>query len=283
MSKAVMSTFAFAGRPVEEIIELAKENNFTLEFSSGLPFHPGMEKIFLAAPVPRFAHNYFPAPEIPFVLNLASKDESIRNKSIDHCVHGIRLSHAVKAPFFSAHAGFCVDPKPSELGVKLERVKSFDRKMHWNIFVESIKEVLKRTKDIETGFLLENNVLPAVNLYEDGSNPAFCVDGPEMKKLVNEIDDPRAGILLDTAHLKVSANTLGFNPVEHAQLIIASAKCVHHSDNDGIFDTNQPFDSSYWFLPLMKQAEHAIHVLEVRKQNVDELMEMERLLFASLN
>jgi len=33
---------------------------------------------------------------------------------------------------------------------------------------------------------------------------------------------------------------------------------------------------------LMKQAANAVHVLEVRKQNIDELVEMERLLFAPL-
>ncbi len=277
--KAVISTFAFAGTPVGEIIEIALKNNFTLEFSSGLPFDPEMEKIFLSAPIPRFAHNYFPAPEIPFVLNLGSKEKGIREKSIAHCVHGIRLSHQVGAPFFSAHAGFCIDPKPSELGQKLERVKSFDRELHWNLFLESVKEVLEKTNDLKTGFLLENNVLAKMNVYEDGSNPAFCVDADEMKKVLHEIPDSRLGILLDTAHLKVSANTLNFDLVTAAKNILPFVRCVHHSDNEGLLDNNQPFGKEYWFLPLMKNAANAIHVLEVRKQSVEELIAMEELLF----
>lgn len=278
-NKAVMSSFAFTGIPAEQIIRLAQENNFVLEFSSGMPYRPDMEKLFLEAPVERFAHNYFPAPEIPFVLNLGSENERIRSKSIAHCVRGIELSNKVNAPFFSAHAGFCIDPKPEELGRKLERVNSFDREKHWSLFISSVKEVLEKTIDLPTGFLLENNVLAKMNVYEDGSNPAFCVDADEMLKLINELQNPRAGILLDTAHLKVSAKTLGFDIGTHTLKILPFARCIHHSDNEGLLDNNQPFDSSYWFLPYMKKAAHAVHVLEVRKQSVEELKKMEKILF----
>lgn len=278
-TQAVMSSLAFMGKPAEEVIAIAQENNFIIEFSSGMPYRPDMEQLFLDAPVKRFAHNYFPAPEIPFVLNLGSGDEAIRRQSILFCVNGIRLSQAVGAPFFSAHAGFCVDPKPAELGRRLEKVKSFDREKHWQLFIAAVREVLELTADLPTGFLLENNVLAKMNVYEDGSNPLLNVEVEEMKKMVDEIADPRVGILLDTAHLKVSALTLGFDQVAATEAILPFVRCVHHSDNDGLLDNNQPFGNDYWFLPLMKQAKMAVHVLEVRKQSAGELKEMERLLF----
>jgi GNAT superfamily N-acetyltransferase/sugar phosphate isomerase/epimerase len=280
LRKAVMSSLAFMGHPAETVIETCKTNDFILEFSSGMPYRPDMESIFLDAPVRRFAHNYFPAPEVPFVLNLGSGDEEIRRKSILHCVNGIRLSAAVGAPFFSAHAGFCVDPKPDELGRQLSRVKSFDRERHWDLFLESVREVLNLTADLPTGFLLENNVLAKMNVYEDGSNPLLCADAPEMLRFIEEIADPRAGILLDTAHLKVSALTLGFGLEEAAKKVLPATRCIHHSDNEGLHDNNQPFGADYWFLPLVLQAEYAIHVLEVRKQNPEELKAMEKLLFS---
>jgi sugar phosphate isomerase/epimerase/GNAT superfamily N-acetyltransferase len=279
LKQAVMSSLAFMGKPAEEVIAIAQENNFILEFSSGMPYRPDMEQLFLDAPVKRFAHNYFPAPEIPFVLNLGSGNEEIRRNSILFCVNGIRLSHAVGAPFFSAHAGFCVDPKPAELGQQLAKVKSFDREKHWQLFIEAVREVLEFTADLPTGFLLENNVLAKMNVYEDGSNPLLNVEVQEMKKMVDEIADPRVGILLDTAHLKVSANTLRFDLAAATESILPFVRCVHHSDNDGLLDNNQPFGEDYWFLPLMKQAEAAVHVLEVRKQGAGELKEMEGILF----
>jgi sugar phosphate isomerase/epimerase len=279
LKQTVMSSLAFMGKPAEEVIAIAKENNFILEFSSGMPYRPDMEQLFLDAPVKRFAHNYFPAPEIPFVLNLGSGDETIRRHSILFCVNGIRLSYAVGAPFFSAHAGFCVDPKPAELGQQLAKVKSFDREKHWQLFIAAVREVLELTADLPTGFLLENNVLAKMNVYEDGSNPLLNVEVEEMKKMVEEIADPRVGILLDTAHLKVSAKTLNFDLVAATEEILPFTRCVHHSDNDGLLDNNQPFGNEYWFLPLMSQAQMAVHVLEVRKQRAEELKGMEGLLF----
>jgi sugar phosphate isomerase/epimerase/N-acetylglutamate synthase-like GNAT family acetyltransferase len=279
LNKAVMSSLAFMGQSAENIINIARENNFILEFSSGMSYRPDMENLFLNANVKRFAHNYFPAPEIPFVLNLGSGDEEIRRKSISHCVHGIILSYAVGAPFFSAHAGFCVDPKPTELGKQLSRVKSFEREKHWNYFIKSVREVLDATADLPTGFLLENNVLANMNVYEDGSNPLLNVEAGEMLRMITEVANPRCGILLDTAHLKVSSNTLNFDLISETKKILSKTRCVHHSDNDGMLDNNQSIDSDYWFLPMMNDASDAVHVLEVRKQSAEELMEMEKLLF----
>jgi sugar phosphate isomerase/epimerase len=101
-----------------------------------------------------------------------------------------------------------------------------------------------------------------------------------MLRFIEEIADPRAGILLDTAHLKVSALTLGFGLEEAAKKVLPATRCIHHSDNEGLHDNNQPFGADYWFLPLVLQAEFAIHVLEVRKQNPEELKAMEKLLFS---
>jgi GNAT superfamily N-acetyltransferase/sugar phosphate isomerase/epimerase len=277
--EAVMSTLAFAGKKPEAIVEEAGRERMALEFSSGMPFHPGMADLFVRAPIRRFAHNYFPAPEVPFVLNLGSADDGIRDRSIAHCIQGMQLSHAVGAPFFSVHAGFCVDPKPSELGVRLEQAARIDRGHHWTRFTDAVRHVLERTRDLPTGLLVENNVLAPVNRYADGTNPLLCVEAEEQVQLVLEVDDPRLGLLFDTAHMKVSAGTLGFNLTEGAGRVLPHVRCVHHSDNQGVVDDNQGFGGDYWFLPLMARASHAVHVLEVRKTPPSELRRMERLLF----
>ncbi len=277
--EAVMSSLAFMGMPVDAMIRTAMEEGFALEFSSGMPYHEEMEWIFMNAPMRRFAHNYFPAPKEPFVLNLASDNDEVRERSIAHCVRGMELSYAAGAPFFSAHAGFCVDPKPSELGVKLEQVRTIDREANWSHFIASVREVLQRTRNLPTGFLLENNVLSAVNRYADGTNPLLCVEPAEQLRLVQEVNDPRVGLLLDTAHLKVSAATLGFDLKGATDAVLPFVRCVHHSDNDATVDDNRTFDPDYWFLPFMGRSAHAVHVLEVRKCSAAELRRMQGLLF----
>ncbi|MBK6626080.1 MAG: GNAT family N-acetyltransferase [Flavobacteriales bacterium] len=277
--EAVMSSLAFAGLTPEAMIAEADREFMALEFSSGMPFHPDMEELFRTAPMRRFAHNYFPAPAEPFVLNLGSADDSIRDRSIAHCVRGMQLSHAVGAPFFSVHAGFCVDPRPSELGRRLEQVAHIDRALHWARFTEAVRQVLARTRDLPTGLLIENNVLAPVNRYADGTNPLLNVEAGEQLRLLDDVPDARLGLLLDTAHLKVSARTLGSDAAEAAGLLLPQVRCVHHSDNGGEVDDNQGFGADYWFLPLMDRAGHAVHVLETRKTPPSELRRMERLLF----
>lgn len=274
----VVSTLALAGKSAEEIIALAQKNNWALEFSSGMPYSSNMEKIFLDAPIKKFAHNYFPAPEIPFVLNLASGNDSIRTTSIEHCKQGLALSKKAGAPFFSAHAGFCVDPSPDELGRKLNLSKSYNRAEHWRLFIESVGEISEAAGKMGLRFLIENNVLAQVNIHPDGSNPLLCCDADEMIRLLNEVNSFNLDLLIDTGHLKVSAQTLGFDKDRAVEKLTDKAGCIHHSDNDGGFDTNDKMQEDYWFLKHMDKFANIVHVIEVKKLNEDEVIQQIKVL-----
>ena len=266
-----VSSLAFAGKKPEDIIGIAAKENYTLEFSSGMPYMKDMEDIFLNASVKKLPHNYFPAPEQPFVLNLASTNDEIRNRSVKHCINGLRLASAASSPFFSAHAGFCVDPNPSELGRQLKQHSGIDKNKNWKLFIEGLKEVSMEAEKYKTGFLIENNVIAPMNVYPDGTNPLFCCDADEMVKMINEISNPRLGILLDTGHIKVSSNTMKFSWADALKKIRPFVKCIHHSDNDGIFDTNQPITEQYWFWDYIRDFSDIYHVLEVKNQTTDQV------------
>jgi len=267
----VVSTLAMMGKSAEEVISMAHKNNWALEFSSGMPYRPDMEKIFLEAPVKKYAHNYFPAPQTAFVLNLASSNTDIRETSVKHCLHGLELAKKAGSPFFSAHAGFCVDPAPSELGTKLDLSRPYSRSEHWRHFITSVKEISEAAGKMGLRFLIENNVLAPVNVHPDGSNPLFCCGANEMIKMLNEVNSFHLDILLDTGHLKVSAQTLGFDKDEAVNKLLYKVGCVHHSDNDGAFDTNDKLSAGYWFLKHMHKFATSVHVIEVKKLTEEEI------------
>lgn len=274
----VVSTLAFMGRGAEEVISLAQKHNWALEFSSGMPYRADMETVFLKAPVKKYAHNYFPAPKVPFVLNLASVNKTICETSIRHCIHGLELSKQAGAPFFSAHAGFCVDPHPDELGRKLALSNTFSREEHWKIFKNSVKLICEEAGKMQMKFLIENNVLADVNVHPNGSNPLFCCDADEMLLMLKEINHPSLALLIDTAHLKVSSKTLNFNLNETVAKLKGKVDCIHHSDNDGDFDTNEKIDNAYWFLPFMKNFSGIVHVIEVKKLTEEEIAQQIKIL-----
>jgi len=260
---------AFYGTDPVTMLNQSKSENFALEFSSALPYREDMEMLFQEYPHPKLVHNYFPAPAIPFVLNLASGDPLIRTQSIEHVLKGLRWSKKGGASFYCAHAGFCIDPKPADLGQKLRQsTDRIDRKKHWKLFLDAIRTILPLAEELGLDFYIENNVTAKMNLNVHGESPLLCSDPHEMQRLIKEINHPRLGILLDTAHLKVSANTLNFSPEKAVKIVTPYVRAVHHSDNAGELDNNQPIEPGYWFSQFMPLFSNIPHVLEVKKQSI---------------
>lgn len=274
-----ISTVAFSKEGITNIIDKAREEQLNIEFSSGLPFHENMVDIFLQAPLRKLPHNYFPAPLNPFVLNLASTEKEIREKSVKMCKNGILYAAAGKCNFYAAHAGFCIDPLPGELGGKIKVKSSYDKEAHWAIFKNSIFDILVLAEQNNINFLIENNVIIASNMMENGDNPLFCCTSSEILQLVSEINHPLFGILLDTAHLKVSCKTLGLDKHTEMQNLLPVIKAMHHSDNDSFADTNSKITTSYWCAKFLPQCKQLDHVIEVKNIAVEEIHEQENLLF----
>ena len=266
----------FLGQPVEEVVLLCENEGINLEFSSGMPYKEDMEQIYRESKVVRMPHNYFPAPEIPFVLNLASTDATIRRTSIEHCKNGLHLAKASAAPFYAAHAGFCVDPDPAELGKKITVPEHLNKQANKKHFIESIEEILVLAEALEVYFLIENNVVAPFNY--DGTNFLLCTEFEEISWLFETVTHDRLGLLLDTAHLKVSCQTLDLNLKEEFEKIKPFDKAFHHSDNDGTKDNNLPLPEDYWFLEYFETFKNYVHVLEVRSLGLIEIKAQLKLL-----
>lgn len=278
MIQFAVSTMALRKQPIEAAICVARNEDFALEFSSGIPFRENMETIYLSADCRRLPHNYFPAPKLPFVLNLASGNPDIVARSRAHCEQGLRLAAQSGAPFFSAHAGFCVDPSPDRLGKPLQAVMTRPRASHWPIFIESVAALVRMAESLGIRMLIENNVLAPFNVPPDGVNPLLCADPNEIRRLLADVNSPALGILIDTGHWKVSSRTLGFELRPVLAGLEQSVQAFHHSDNDGTRDANEPVAEQYWFLSEMPNFAHALHILEVDDQSVEDIRRQRALL-----
>jgi sugar phosphate isomerase/epimerase len=276
--KIAISTIAFRDLTIEEIIQQAKIENWAIEFSSGLSHRHDLKEVYLNADIERLPHNYFPSPKEPFVLNLASLDEQVVQKSLQHCIQGLELAKASKAPFYSAHAGFCGDPKPEELGKKIEFISGFNLEFHWTRFVECIERLLTAADALGVDFLIENNVCTNFNLTSDDQNPLLCSSPDQIKELFATINNPRLGLLLDTAHLKVSSNTLNFDLTSAIRETRKYIRLIHHSDNNGLNDTNESLPNNYWFLTHINLFKTVPHVLEVKDITVEKIRQQISLL-----
>lgn len=255
---------------LKEIIHFSKNHKINFEFSSGIGHHKNASQLLINSGLKCYIHNYFPAPKNPFVLNLASTNDQIREMSINHCINGLNLSNNLGARFFSAHAGFCLDPDPQELGTALNVKNFFDESKHYSLFVNSLERILTIAKKYRIKFLIENNVLSSQN-YINKKNPLFAVSSSQILEIFSKIKDNSFGLLFDTGHFKVSAKTLSFDIDKEFKKINHLVDAIHHSDNDGKSDTNSKLGNDYWFKKHLKKTKSLLHVIEVKNLEYSEI------------
>lgn len=208
-------------------------------------------------------HNYFPPQDDGLVINLASGDEGIRERSVAFCLRAMDLCRQVGAPFYSVHAGFAVDPDPDALGRPLPTDGALPLDDALRLFRDSVAVLAGRAAQTGVGLLLENHVLAPCNA-PDGANGLLLFCGLEDFELFDTCFPwPEVGVLLDVGHIKVTARTLGFDPRRAVDAVRHRIRAVHLHDNDGTADQHRPFDDGAWFLPeLPRLPEGVVHILE---------------------
>jgi sugar phosphate isomerase/epimerase len=248
------STGGFPHVPAWNTARSFIDNNITnIELSGGTFCSSQISELKKLASLASFQpHNYFPPPLKPFVLNLASLDDQIYDISLKHLINSIRISSELGSKYFSFHAGFLVDPMPSELGKKIQKRPLQDRYHSLSIFLDRVHELSKTASFYGVDLLLENNVLSHGVFSEFSCNPLLMVDEKESLYIAESIPS-NISLLIDVAHLKVSSTTLNFDPVKFLQSLGSHIKAYHFSDNDGLSDSNSPFTRNSWFWPFIKK------------------------------
>ncbi len=226
-------------------------------------------------------HNYFPPPKDPFVLNLASLDSEIYERSFRHIKSSIKLASQLKSPYYSFHAGFLVDPKVSELGQSVKKRNLFDKNKALKRFISSVNLLSEFAIQNNVKLLIENNVLTKNNLNRFEQNPLLMVDIEGTLAILEKVSK-NVGLLIDVAHLKVSARTLDFNPLEFLKIFSLHTNAYHLSDNDGISDSNQLVTKNSWFWPYIKKGLD-YYSLEIYNRSPEELVSQLKLARSILN
>lgn len=252
--KISISTGGYKNLTGFQAIKYLKKNNiFSIELSGGKysknlikQITPFKDKLNLRV------HNYFPPPKNPFVINLASDNKEILNKSITHIKKSILLVKKLGGDTYSFHAGFRVDPNFKSLGKKFEKLKMISKKKALNNFIKQIKKISKFAKKNKVNILLENNVVTKKNLNRFKGNPFLLTNYRDVKNFF-KLMPKNVKLLIDVAHLKVSAKTEKLDPIKSLKVMNNYAEGYHFSENNGLTDSNNPFKKNAWFLPYIKK------------------------------
>ena len=260
-----VSSGAFPSDDLPTVLDLAERwGVMALELSSGLRHRPDLLRLTRKAHgrLRLLLHNYFPAPANPFVLNLASLEPDTLRRSLSHCRRALQLSADLGCGFFSVHAGFAANAQARHLGRSWDELETVSRSEAFAVFIAAIRDMTTHAASLGLDFLIENNVLAPFNWRADRPSPLLGVTAEELLELVDAVNSPNFGILMDVGHLKVSACTLGFDPGEALDRLLPAIRAFHLSDNDGLADTNQPFGPDAWFLPWLARKREVPLIIE---------------------
>ena len=239
---------------VQAVESLYKNDVKEIELSGGL-YHPNLIKDlgkFVDKGLKFQIHNYFPPPKKPFIINLASEDKEIRNLSLNHVFEAIRSCRVIDANYYSFHAGFLCDFNISEIGKKINKRKLCNRSKSIDLFLESLNKISKFAEDNGILIMVENNVLSKKNLLEFDESPFLMCDTDETLKIMHN-SPKNIHLLIDVAHLKVSSNSLNFDPGLYFSKCNNFIKGYHLSDNNGLSDTNNVIREDSWFWKYLKK------------------------------
>lgn len=215
-------------------------------------------------------HNYFPPPKIPFVINLASLDSNINRLSFEHAKNSIDWCKELGATHYSFHAGFLIDPGVNELGGTIMEKKLYKKDYCLEAFVKNVLNLNKYARDNNITLMIENNVITTNTLSRFGSNPLLMCDPKEIEMVMNYLTDD-IKLLTDVAHLKVSSNTLKFDPSLFFELCNHKIGGYHLSDNDGLSDSNDTFNENSWFWKYLN-LDLSYFSIEVYSSDIDILL-----------
>lgn len=191
-------------------------------------------------------HNYFPTPPKPFVLNLGSDDPETLELSRSHCRAAVDLSHALGAQWYSVHAGFAASVRPEHLGRKIPAENRTDKCRAAEIFESSIRDLVSYAAPRGVGILVENNVVSASNLVDGRNEMLLLATAEELVDFARRMDREYFGLLIDFGHVNVTAATLGLDREAFLAEVAPFTRALHLSENDGLADSNLPFDRSSW-------------------------------------
>jgi sugar phosphate isomerase/epimerase len=197
-------------------------------------------------------HNYFPPPQEPFVLNLASQDDDIRQRSLDLVFKALDLTVQLGAPFYSVHAGFITDPTSfgTTSFVFPMPTSSSEKQAAVTRFKASLEKVSSRAQELSLQTLVENNVCT-----EDLRGKLLFQTADEILGVFHDLSLSNLGLLLDTGHLNVTAHTFDFDRMRFVERVAPYVRAFHISDNDGTEDKGEPVREGSWVLDVLHRPE----------------------------
>lgn len=221
-------------------------------------------------------HNYFPPSKDPFIINLASQNSTIREKSLSLAKSSVLLCEKLHVPFYSIHPGYLQDP--NEKYEFDHSIHSTDHDKGFTTYCDSIRELNAFAEEKTVKILVENNIVYTQD-FGDVSAFTMLYAYQEFVNLFETIRSPNLGMLLDLAHLNVNSYRLRYDKYEFIANVKKYVRALHLSGNDGTIDSHGTIPKGSWMLDVIKTDFPTLpRIFEARNLTIEEILQNKRLL-----
>lgn len=255
MNVFASTTFAEVGSRATDVIELMVARGITrIEIGSIHAYEPDVAQKLAGVPAEFLVHNYFPPPPESFVVNLASLDDRIRDRSLRHALDGLAFCAAIGALIYTVHPGFRSDPA----GPSASLSRNFDfrfqaapasdghAKEAFRRFLEAVQALGARAGEL--------GVKLAVETQGSMSNPhQLLLQTPgEFEEFLAETADLPVGLNLNLAHLSLASGALGFDLGPVLTRLAPRTIAIEVSHHDGTVDEHRPLVDGAWYWSVLE-------------------------------
>jgi len=247
--KVYVSTINFGFGPLPELLQQISDPVYlAVEVSSGHPATPVAKESTEATlryqkdnGASVILHNFAPPEPGDLLINLSEPDNDRRQQVIEFLKSRIDLTKELGSDYYSFHGGYRV---PYRFGVSQYTANDrLSREQALETFMWGLREVLAHAEAKKIHIGVENHVVDTEN-----AENVILFDQPDFEFMFNRFSSEYLHLHLDTGHIKVSSQALGFDPYSFINAFQDKIMVAHLHDNSGAVDEHHPFAADAWFL-----------------------------------
>lgn len=277
MRLSVSTTFAKDHSRLYSALKLCEEYNIdSVEIGSNHIYEKNYDYIIDHFNCDYLVHNYFPVPEESVVVNIASLNDQILKRSIQHIKTAIDFSTKIGAELYTFHPGFLVDPK----GIS-ETEHNYD--FQWDNLTFSNKnfelafDTMLQSMDRIVSYANQKNMRVAFETEGSFHRRAYLLmqHPEEYEKLFKEYASGDLGINLNISHLNLAAKAFGFSRESFVDLVSDYVVAIEMSHNNGREDQHLPLIGNAWYWPVIfdKRFRNVYKIMEYRNVEIKTIVE----------
>jgi len=256
------------------LLNLKKLNINNIELGSTHEYSKDIKKIVSRYDFKYLTHNFFPPRKDKMILNIASLNEHIRNKSIRHIKYCIKFSKEIGSKLYTFHPGFIGDP----ITESKSNNRNYDfiwKKQNKKNYYEIFETMLKSIKII-FNYAQDHKVNVAIETEGSflNSDKILLQKPKDFIYLLNSFEKNYLKFNLNLAHLNLSSKYYKFSKKQLIDIISDDVLALEISHNNGRIDQHKPLVKNSECLNYLKKFKDKKYfkILEFRNCNYSDLI-----------